>query len=95
MKNIYFFLGNHDKDILKNKDNIRELFLSVDKGNDEYRYENFQFHLYHYPLMSWRDVKEGGIHLHGHTHFMGDNRFGIGKKMDVGIDGILNLGHII
>ena len=37
--------------------------------------------------MSWRDVKEGAIHLHGHTHFMGNNRFGIGKKMDVGIDG--------
>ena len=37
--------------------------------------------------MSWRDMKSGAIHLHGHTHFSGDNRFGNGKKMDVGIDG--------
>jgi calcineurin-like phosphoesterase family protein len=86
-KNIYLFLGNHDRHILKNKNNIRELFLSVDKENDEYRYEKYQFHLHHYPIMSWRDMKQGTIHLHGHTHFTGDNRFGQGKKMDVGIDG--------
>ena len=86
-KNIYFFIGNHDGHIKNNKDGIRELFLEVDKGEDEFKFEGYVFHLSHYPVMSWNKMKKGGIHLHGHTHLTGDNRFGQGKKMDVGIDG--------
>lgn len=86
-KNIHLILGNHDQHIVKNKEDIRELFLSVEKENDQYKYERIYFHLHHYPIMSWRDMKQGTIHLHGHTHFSGDNRFGKGKKMDIGIDG--------
>jgi calcineurin-like phosphoesterase family protein len=86
-KNIYLFLGNHDHHIKKNRDGIRELFISVDKEEEDYNFDGYQIHLHHYPIMSWKNIKEGTIHLHGHTHLMGDNRFGKGKRMDIGVDG--------
>jgi calcineurin-like phosphoesterase family protein len=86
-KNIYEFLGNHDHHIKNNKNDIRDLFVSVDKEEDQFIFAGHSIHLNHYPVMSWRDMKSGAIHLHGHTHLTGDNRFGHGKKMDVGIDG--------
>jgi len=86
-KNIYLILGNHDKHILKNRDGIRELFINVDKEEEDYKFEDYMIHLHHYPITSWKDIKEGRIHLHGHTHLSGDRRFGIGRRMDIGIDG--------
>ena len=86
-KNIYLFLGNHDHHIKKNKDGIKDIFLNVDKEEDAFIFNGYSFHLNHYPIMSWKDIKSGAIHLHGHTHLKGDNRFGIGRRMDVGIDG--------
>jgi calcineurin-like phosphoesterase family protein len=86
-KNIHLILGNHDRHIKKNRDNIRNLFLSVEKSDDEYKINGYTLHLEHYPLLSWRDIKKGNIHLHGHTHLMGDKRFGVGRRMDIGIDG--------
>jgi calcineurin-like phosphoesterase family protein len=86
-KNIYLYLGNHDHHILKNKYDVKGTFMSVDKEEDQFLFNGHSIHLNHYPVMSWRDIKSGAIHLHGHTHLRGDNRFGIGRKMDVGIDG--------
>lgn len=86
-KNIYLFLGNHDHHIKKNKLDIKDAFISVDKEEDEFIFAGHMFHMGHYPMMSWNNMKTGGIHLHGHTHLAGDNRFGLGKKMDVGVDG--------
>ena len=86
-KNIYLYLGNHDHHIKKNKNGIKSLFLGVYEENDEYKFERHMFHINHYPILSWKDIKKGTIHLHGHTHFKGDDRFGKGKMMDIGIDG--------
>jgi calcineurin-like phosphoesterase family protein len=86
-KNIYLFLGNHDHHIKNNKYDIRDAFVNVDKEEDQFIFAGHSIHLNHYPVMSWRDIKGGAIHLHGHTHFEGENRFGIGKKMDVGMFG--------
>lgn len=86
-KNVILILGNHDRHIKNNRNDIRELFVGVDEEEDQYIYDGRLFHLNHYPIISWRDIKEGSIHLHGHTHFTGERRFGIGKRMDVGIDG--------
>jgi calcineurin-like phosphoesterase family protein len=86
-KNIYLFLGNHDKHIKTNRDDIRDIFTYVDKEEEEFVFNGHQFHLNHYPIVSWNDIKDGAIHLHGHSHLMGDRRFGKGKRMDVGIDG--------
>ena len=87
-KQIYLIVGNHDKHVKKNLFDIREIFLGgVDKENDEYMFNKHILHLTHYPLTSWNKIRRGSIHLHGHTHFKADNRFGKGRKMDVGIDG--------
>lgn len=86
-KNIHMVLGNHDKHIKNDKDGIRRIFTYVDSEIDEYIINGYQFHFSHYPLMSWKDMKSGAIHLHAHTHFIGDKRFGMGKMMDIGIDG--------
>lgn len=86
-KNIYLILGNHDHHQKNNKNDIRDAYVLVDKEEDEFIFAGHMFHLHHWPIMSWSNMKTGGIHLHGHTHLTGDNRFGLGKKMDVGIDG--------
>lgn len=86
-KNIVLILGNHDHHIKKNRDNIRELFMYVDKADEEYKIDRYILHLEHYPILSWKDIKKGNIHLHGHTHFTGEQRFGVGRRMDIGIDG--------
>ena len=86
-KNIYLYLGNHDHHQKNNKYDIRDAYVLVDKEEDEFMFDGHMFHLHHWPIMSWSNMKTGGIHLHGHTHLTGDNRFGLGKKMDVGIDG--------
>ena len=41
----------------------------------------------HYPIMSWNNMNDGTIHLHGHVHLPPHRRIGKGKTMDVGVDG--------
>lgn len=85
-KNIHLILGNHDHHILNNKENIRSLFLSVEQYATLVVNKN-KLILMHYPITSWEGVSKGTIHLHGHMHFAGEDRFGKGRRMDVGIDG--------
>lgn len=85
-QNIYLVLGNHDHHIKYNREGIQDRFLSVQqylevKIKDEY------FVLCHYPLQSWHGLSKGVIHLHGHVHLSPKNKFGNGKKMDVGVEG--------
>lgn len=85
-KNIHLVLGNHDHHIQNDKDNIKSLFLSV----QQYLFleiDKNRFILMHYPISSWNGLDNGVIHLHGHMHFVGNKRFGKGKRMDVGMDG--------
>jgi calcineurin-like phosphoesterase family protein len=85
-KNIHLILGNHDHHILNNRENIQELFLTVSQ------YETlvigkYEFKIMHYPISSWDGLNKGVMHLHGHCHLPSKLRFGVGKRMDVGIDG--------
>lgn len=81
----YLILGNHDQLILKNLyfkfDFIRnDFYLRIDK--------KIKFHLYHYPILHWRNKDHGSFHLYGHLHSNKENRmFKYGKAMDVGLDG--------
>jgi calcineurin-like phosphoesterase family protein len=85
-ENIIIILGNHDHHIKRNKENIRDLFSHVLK--EEQLIINKQvFHVYHYAVESWFEQNRGTIMLHGHVHALREKRFGIGKRMDVGIDG--------
>jgi calcineurin-like phosphoesterase family protein len=96
-KNIHLFLGNHDHHILSNKDNVRDLFASVNeqrmvtiviqptiKGEAAKKH---RFVMSHYPLASWQDMGQGVMHIHGHIHTPHQFKVGPGRMMDVGIDG--------
>jgi len=85
-KEIHLILGNHDTHIEKNRENIQELFTSVNHYT-KLMYKLKTFVLFHYPVVSWDGLNKGHIHLHGHVHLPTSLRFGKGKKMDVGMDG--------
>jgi calcineurin-like phosphoesterase family protein len=85
-KNIHLVLGNHDHHIRNNRENIQERFLSVSDYLQVRIYDQ-DFVLSHYPFASWNGLNKGVIHLYGHIHSGYKNKFGNGKKMDVGVDG--------
>ena len=86
VKEIHFVNGNHDSNIEKNRENTQDLFTSVHTRID-LQYNKTLIIIDHYPLLSWKKQRRGSIMLHGHSHLVGDSRFGFGKKMDIGIDG--------
>ena len=93
-KNIHIITGNHDHHIENNRDGVQSLFSSVNKylelivkwpvGGETYE---AKFVLMHFPIASWNNMSRGAIHLHGHVHFVPNQRIGLGKMMDVGVDG--------
>lgn len=85
-KNIHLVLGNHDHHIKNNRSEIRRRFLSVSHYL-EAQIGGVDFVMCHYPLASWHGLSKGVIHLHGHVHLSAKNKWGNGKKLDVGMDG--------
>ena len=85
-KNIHLVLGNHDHHILKNKENIQNRFLSV-SNYLECNIDGVDFVFCHYPLSSWNNLGKGSVHLHGHVHLSFKNKWGKGKRLDIGMDG--------
>ena len=85
-KNIHLVLGNHDHHIRNNRENIQELFISV-SDYLQVRINDQDFVLSHYPFSSWNRLNKGVIHLHGHVHLSNQNKWGNGKRLDVGVDG--------
>jgi calcineurin-like phosphoesterase family protein len=86
-QNIHLILGNHDHHIERNRENIRDIFSSVNQYVELEVNREHKFVLMHYPIMSWNKMNEGVIHLHGHVHLPPHIRIGKGKMMDVGVDG--------
>jgi calcineurin-like phosphoesterase family protein len=94
-KNVHIITGNHDHHIERNKDNIQSIFSSVNKylnldvkwGEGTMLHGKQRFALMHFPIASWDNMARGAIHLHGHVHFESNVRIGVGKMMDVGVDG--------
>jgi len=85
-KNIHLILGNHDNHIERNRGGVQGLFKSVSHYNT-LEMGQLKFQLMHYPISSWDGLNKGIMHLHGHCHLLTNKRFGIGKRMDVGMDG--------
>ena len=85
-KNIHLILGNHDHHIDRNRDGSQGLFQSVSHYNT-LEIGDYKFQLMHYPISSWDGLNKGVMHLHGHCHLPTNKRFGVGKRMDVGMDG--------
>jgi calcineurin-like phosphoesterase family protein len=98
-KEIHLILGNHDTHIENNRNNVQELFTSVNHYT-KLMYNSKTFVLSHYPIQSWDGLNKGHIQLHGHCHLPTNLRFGKGKKMDVGMDGhptfgVYNINEIV
>jgi calcineurin-like phosphoesterase family protein len=87
-KNIHLILGNHDHYIDSNKNNIRNLFLSV-SWFEQLNYMGETIEMCHYPISSWNGLKKGRIMLHGHCHLPNEKKISNGRRMDVGMDGHL------
>lgn len=96
-KNIHLFLGNHDHHILNNREDIRDLFTSVNEQRmvtivvlpsvNNAPSAKHRFVMSHYPLASWQDMGQGVKHIHGHAHTPHQFKVGPGRMMDVGMDG--------
>ena len=89
-KNIHFILGNHDHHIESNKENIRNFFASVNYYNEvaiPHKSGNLKLVMCHYPITSWNNMRRNSYMLHGHQHLRDDQRFGNGKRMDIGMCG--------
>lgn len=96
-KNIHLVLGNHDHHIERNKENIQNLFSSVNNyvrldvrrpsTTKKGEIEKYNFVLMHYPIASWDGMNDGVMHLHGHIHLPKHQRIGNGRSLDVGVDG--------
>jgi calcineurin-like phosphoesterase family protein len=94
-KNIHFIIGNHDHHIESNKEGIRRYFSSVNsylevtiKNNiNEAKTATMKLILCHYPIVSWNNMRKGSYMLHGHQHLKGEQRFGNGKRLDIGMCG--------
>lgn len=71
-KNIYFILGNHDKDSIR-KASISHYFkwvgdykqISIQNPEDN---SVQKICLFHYPILEWDLASKGSWMLHGHTH---------------------------
>jgi calcineurin-like phosphoesterase family protein len=85
-KNIHLVLGNHDHHISNNRGGIQDMFLSV-QNYLEANINGENFVLSHYPFASWNGLNKGVIHLHGHVHLSSKDKWGNGKRLDVGMDG--------
>ena len=85
-KNIHLVLGNHDHHIRNNRENIQDRFISVSDYLQVRIYDQ-DFVLSHYPFASWNGLNKGVIHLHGHVHLSNKDKWGKGKRLEVGVDG--------
>ena len=85
-KNIHLVLGNHDHHIRNNRENIQDRFMSVSDYLQVRIYDQ-DFVFSHYPFASWNGLNKGVIHLHGHVHLSAKDKWGKGKRLDVGVDG--------
>lgn len=94
--NVILITGNHDEHIMNNKDNCQSLFSHVAPYSEiqvtQRSGEKSLLVLFHYPILSWNKVVRCSVHLHGHMHSKGNDRFGNGFQMDVGLCGAEDLG---
>lgn len=67
--------------------NYMDLKIKFPPQHKGQKFISYKFVLMHYPIASWKGMKEGVIHLHGHVHLSSEQKLNEGKAMDVGVDG--------
>ena len=90
-ENVHLILGNHDQNIVKNKQTsdgtfVKDLFSSV-QDYLEIEIDKKLVVLCHYPFLYWRDSHKGSINLFGHEHGMVNDKIKP-NQFDVGVDNI-------
>jgi calcineurin-like phosphoesterase family protein len=85
-KEIHLILGNHDHHIESNREGCQKYFASVSRSAT-LEYLGHTIEILHYPMSSWNGLNKGRLHLHGHCHLSNEDKFGKGRRQDVGIDG--------
>lgn len=85
---VHLIFGNHDENIISNKDNIKNWFTTTSFYR-EIQIDKEIFVLFHYPINKWNSAHKGSYHLYGHVHSLPSNRFdnAPGRAMDCGFDG--------
>lgn len=83
-RTIHLIRGNHDTHVKSGE--FAHCFTST-QDYLELQVGKLNFVLFHFPIASWNGVNKGWFHLHGHQHWVGEQKFGDGKMMDVGVDG--------
>lgn len=80
----HLILGNHCKNISKNRDLFigNNLFHSIQREKD-LRIGSDQIYMHHHPVLAWENSHYGRMHLFGHIHGSYEMK---GKSVDVGID---------
>ena len=75
---IHLIFGNHDKRVIK-----KAKGFSWQGHYKEIKINDDRIVLFHYPIVSWRNMHKGACHLHGHCH--GNLNYDGGMMMDVGV----------
>lgn len=93
-KNIHLIFGNHDQEIISNKDNSKDLFSSVGYYreiiimetplNQREKPVKQKIVLSHYSHRVWNGMQNDAWMLFGHSH--GNLAGVLGKSIDVGFD---------
>jgi len=63
------------------------LDLRVHQPDGTGKHKKRRYFCSHYPMVSWYDMGNGVVHLHGHVHLPPEKKLNRGKSIDVGVDG--------
>lgn len=97
-KNVHLWLGNHDEEIRDNKDNLRELFASVNQMSEicitdappkeqREKPKKYRITICHFAMRVWNASSNCTWMLYGHSHGNLHNEFYDNQlTMDIGID---------
>jgi calcineurin-like phosphoesterase family protein len=80
--NIVLLLGNHDKELRKNK-KLQGVFSEVFDWGLEINEDSLRIIMCHYPFETWAGSNHGSLHLHGHSH---GNLSPKHNRLDIGVD---------
>lgn len=82
--NIHLVLGNHDKEIVKNRNRLlKQGKFNTIQNYNELKMGGEMIVLFHYGLRVWNKSHHGSILLYGHSH---GSLPPYGKSVDVGVD---------
>lgn len=81
---IHLVLGNHDKDIIKNRNQLlKQGKLATIQHYNELNVDGQKIILFHYGCRVWNKSHHGSILLYGHSH---GSLPPFGKSVDIGVD---------